>query len=413
MKSQEAIFFVLTILLKLLFFYDTSNAQDRFWPQFRGPNGDGKSTETKLIKKWPQSGPEIIWRVPIGEGHSSVIAVDDRLFTMATDTIHEYVICLNKSSGKELWRINVDSFYKSAYGNGPRSTPTFYKNLLYALSSQGRLMALKANDGSLIWSRDLVKEFNVSHQGNWRGYSQSPVIINELIMMDVGGGENNSVVAFDANTGETIWTAHTEDHPSYSTATLVRFAGQQQLVLNLSTQVVSLSPDGQVLWTFPWGQDFDNKITNPVFIPPDKIFISAIFDVGSSLLQLKDNGGKIEVQEMWNTKNMQNHIATSIVIGDYVYGFDVATFKCLDLRTQNVTWAKRKLGKGSFIYADGKFIVLSERGTLLLVEENPKTYVELCSYRIFDHRVWTIPTLVNGQLFLRSPQQVVCINLEK
>jgi len=279
-------------------------------------------------------------------------------------------------------------------------------------------MAVKAKDSALIWSRDIKSEFQVQLDQTWDGYSQSPVIAGNLLLIDIGGGENKSLGAFDVNTGKTVWTCHTENHPTYSTPLKINSIGQKQIVFNADRLIVSISPSGEILWKYRWGRayegrEFENKIANPVFISPDKIFVSAIFDIGSSLLQMKNDGSAITVNELWNTKVMQNHITTSVHVGKYIYGFDVTTLKCLEIKTAKITWAKRRLGRGSLIYADKKLIVLSERGTLILLKANHKKYEELCSYKVFDHRVWTPLSLANGLLFLRSSKELVCINLKK
>ncbi len=379
------------------------------WPRFRGPKGTGISQETGLLKTWPNGGPNEIWRVPIGAGYSGISVADERLFTMGSDEESEFLICLDPANGKEQWRKKIGQLFKNSYGDGPRSTPTIDGETVYAIGAEGNLIAVKAREGEFLWSLNLKTEFEFRQPQYWWGFSMSPFIEGDKLMVQAGGSGDHSIVVLNKKNGEVIWTTHS-DFQAYSTPIAIDFNNKRQFVFVTAQNVVSVSSSGDILWKYPWGGSII-KIAMPIFVAPDKIFVSAAYGIGAVLLQMISDGPSITIDEVWKSKVMSNHFHTSVLIGDYLYGFDNGTFKCIKAETGEQTWARRRLGKGSLIYADGHLIVLSERGKLLWVEANPNEYVEKSSVQVLQGRTWTPPTLANGMLFLRNQKEIVCLNL--
>lgn len=380
------------------------------WPQFRGVNRDGVSAETDLPRTWPAGGPRVVWRRPIGEGFSSISVAGDRLYTMDSDGTTEYVVALEAGSGKEIWRVAAGSKLMDAMGNGPRTTPTLDGGTVYAMGSHGRLLALKAADGAKVWEVDLVQAFGAKRP-NW-GYSGSPLIDGDLLVLEVGGKDNRGVVAFEKATGKVRWGALDGD-PAYSSPVVMTIGGIKQYVVprRAGSQTVALRPDdGSVLWTHPGPF---SVIASALFVPPDKVYVSGGDDAGAVLMRVKSEGGKATVEELWKTRTMKNHFNNAVLVGDHLYGFDNATFKCLSVATGEETWASRGLGKGSLLVADKNLlIVLSDRGTLLLVEATPTAYTELARFQAMEGKAWTSPTLANGRLYLRDEDEILALELK-
>lgn len=388
---------------------DASSANEVGWTQFRGPNSNGISNETGLATSWPESGPEELWRVPIGAGFSGIVVSKSRGYTMDSQGEEEFLLCFNTKSGQEIWRTSVGPIFKNSFGDGPRSTPAIDQDVVYALGSEGRLVAANAESGEAIWSVELKETFSFRPPEYWWGFSVSPYIVEDLILLNVGGEGNKSLAALNKKTGETIWTAH-EDVAAYSTPTALEFNGRKQFVFVTGTNVVSVSPEGDVLWKYPWGGSFI-KVAMPTHIPPDKIFVSASYGIGAVLLRMKEEGPNTGIEEVWTSKVMNNHFHSSVLLGEHLYGFDNGTLKCIEAETGTETWGKRRLGKGSLIYADGQLIVLSEKGKLVLAEAKPDAYVEKANAQILQGRTWTQPTLADGKLFVRHQSEMVCLNL--
>ncbi len=186
--------------------------------------------------------------------------------------------------------------------------------------------------------------------------------------------------------------------------------GLRQLVFLLQERLVALDGNGRELWSFPWAPKLSIKPALPVFVPPDRVLVAASYDTGATLVRVSTESAW-SAKEVWSSRFMRNHINTSVALGEHIYGFDTATLRCLDAGTGERGWAKRGLGKGSLVYADGMFIVLSERGSLLLLEATPERYRELAAHQVLDGRCWTAPSLADGRLYLRNHTELVCLDL--
>jgi outer membrane protein assembly factor BamB len=326
---------------------------------------------------------------------------------MAAQGQGEFAFCLNADTGEELWRFQTDAKFSNDRGDGPRSAPTVNGARVFVLSPLGKLYALDSHSGAKLWGRDFVKEFGGGVPG-W-GFSSSPLVEGDLLLVEAGGAGDKSIVAFNKASGEVVWTTHA-DEAAYSSPIAITFNGKRQVIFLTARTLVSVAPkDGQVYWKYDWPEGIN--IAAPVFIPPDKIFISASYDKGAVLLKMKADGDKIGVEEMWKSRVMKNHFNSSVLHGDYLYGFDDGAFKCIKVGAGEEQWKMRGLGKGSLFYADGHFIVLSEQGKLLLVEATPTEYREKASFQLFDAKTWTVPTLAGGKLYVRNQEEMVCLDI--
>ena len=404
-KIIDRVLCVVLTLLTLL----TTNAWSAEWPQYRGMNRDGVSKETGLSKTWGAEGPRVIWKVPLGEGYSGMSVVNGRIYTMDAQNGNEYVVCFDAVTGKEIWRSRSDATFINDQGNGPRSTPTVDGEMIYTFGAQSYLYAWSAKDGKKIWENDLKKTLGAKVP-IW-GVSSSPLVEGNLLILPVGGGESNAVVAFHKKTGALVWKSET-DEPGYSSPLAVNLNGIRQIIIFSGTMLLSVSPtDGKVLWKYPWKTNWFVNSAMPIFVPEDKIFISTSYDRGAALLRVRNSGGEVSVEEIWLSKEMKNHFNSSVLHEGYIYGFDNAVLKCIDANTAEEKWRKSGFGKGSLILADGHLIVLSERGGLVIVEAAPAAYKEKARAQVLQGKCWTQPTLSEGKLYLRNQKQMICIDL--
>ena len=375
------------------------------WPQFRGPNRDGVSRETGLLKSWPAGGPKVLWKAPAGEGFSHVVVAGGRVFTLYGLGSQEVAVAMDAASGKQVWKTPIDGKYSSDMGNGPRSTPTVDGGMVYALSANGKLVALNAANGKKAWERDLEDELDARIPG-W-GASTSPLVEGNLLLVDVGGSGNKSIVAFDKKTGKTVWTSQS-DKAGYSAPIAITVGGVRQVIFFTGTSVVSVAPaTGKAFWRVPWRTDWDVNAAAPIFVAPDKLFISSGYGVGAALYKLKPNAPP---EEIWKSRGMKNQFSSSVLHNGTIYGFDDTTFKAIDAATGKDLWRQRGLGHGSLILADGHLAVLSERGKLVLVEATPAAYKEKGSVEILSGKCWTAPTLANGKLYVRNEEQLIALD---
>ncbi len=380
------------------------------WNQYRGASRNGASQEKNLISKWEASGPKEVWRVAVGAGYSGISVVNNRVYTMDSDEKSEYALCADAATGKQLWRVRVGELFKNDFGDGPRSTPTVDGDLVYVLSSLGNLKALKTADGSEVWSVDFRKSYE-SPLLPW-AFCASPLVVENQLIMEIGGKGPHAVGSFDKKTGKLLWSAQ-EDQIAYSSPILVEFNGVRQLVFMTKKELFALNLKGEKLWSEPFTPEIGIKPAMPVFLAPDLLFVSASYDAGCKVVRMAADGDSVKASTVWESKEMRNHFNTSVARDQYLYGFDKAMFKCLDSTTGKVMWVKRGLGKGSLITADKMAIALSERGKLHLAKLQPDAYEELASHQVLSGRCWTQPSLAEGRLYVRSNTEMVCLDLRK
>lgn len=395
-----------TLLLSPAAWADPSKGAD--WPQFRGPQQNGVSVEKGLLRTWPESGPEVLWKKPIGSGFSTVTVAGGALYTMAVEGESETAYRLRGSDGEVVWRVPLGPVFPETFGNGPRSSPTVDGDVVYVLSATGRLHALKTADGARLWELDLVKELGGLTPN--RGFAASPLVDGDLLVVEVGGKEGKAIVGLDKKSGKLRWSA-LDGRPGYATPLAVTIDGVRQYVFirTIMGDIVSLLPDGRVHWQYAWKP---GAIASPLFLPPNRIFASASEDVGAVLLEVGlGEDGKGTVKEVWRNRLMKNHFSSSVLYEGHIYGFDNASLKCLVAGTGEQKWVHRGYGKGSLILADGLLYILTDQGQLVLAEATPAGFQEKAKVKVMEGKTWTSPVLSHGRLYLRDEDEMIVLDV--
>ncbi len=395
-----------------------ARAQADDWPSFRGPAHNGSSPETGLLENWPDSGPTTLWQASMGGGFSGVTATGGRVFTLYSRGGRELAAGFDAETGEALWSTDIDHERKDRFGDGPRSTPPVNGGILYAVSGLGKMHALEAAGGKRLWSRDLHREFGARVPEF--GVSASPIVEGDLLLFNVGGKRGHAIMAFDKVSGEVVWSAES-DLPGYASPVTFTVGGVRHAVFFTGSSVVALDPlTGASLWKHPWKTAYDINAASPIFIAPDKLFVSSGHDTGAALFRIVgavggaagDGPGTASATIVWKTRDMRNHFSSSVYVEGNIYGFDNKNFKCIDAETGEDRWRKGRLGHGSLFYADGHLLVLSEDGRLVLVKATPKAYTEEASHQVADAKHWTVPTLYRGRLYVRNERDLYCLDLK-
>lgn len=375
------------------------------WPQWRGPDRDGTiEVEALANADWASRPPREVWRRPLGSGFSSPTVVDRRIVTLFAEHGQEVLIALDLADGSELWRHAMGPALRDSYGSGPRSTPALVDGTVFALSSLGRLAAVRAADGQEIWSRQLIEP------PTW-GHASSPLIWQELLIVHGRSSGEQAILAFDAASGAIRWSVDAE-HPGYASPLAVEVEGTPQIVSFIGDAVLGLDPHhGSVLWRYPWRTPYSVNAADPIFLSPDRLFISSAYLTGAALLQLQAESGELEIEELWHNREMRNHFSSSVVVGRFLYGFDNALLKCLDLASGEVRWRERGLGKGSLIGVGDRLLLLSDDGTLHLAAADAGSFVGLGQIDVLSGRTWTPPVVVGSWAILRDHQEIVALDL--
>lgn len=396
------------------------------WPQFLGPNRNGISTETGLLDAFPDNGPPEVWRTRIGGGMSGVAIAEGRLYTLTQKTGQQFVIALDAQTGKPVWETPVSDAYRNSMGDGPRATPTVSGERLFAFTGEGKLVALKTKDGKILWSHDVVKEQGSESPAEY-GMACSPLVVEDLVIVTAGAREG-TVVAYDTKTGQLKWTAGRDQPAGYSSPALLKVGGKPQVVVFYGTAAAGLDPKtGRALWRYAYNTDYNCNTATPI-AHAGNVFLSAGENHGCVLLAPKPpeqnaDNGQWTVSEVWTSLGpksvMRNEWQTSLILGNHLFGFDnvggagpVTHLACLDLTTGERTWQKPRFGKGNFIAADGKLIISTIDGELVLVAADAEQFKELARVKLLG-KTRQAPALADGRIYLRDDREIVCVDLRK
>ena len=388
---------ILTAALALLAPPATAND----WPQWRGPNRDGRSGETGLLQSWPPSGPPLRWKsTNLGSGYSTVTVSNNRIFTLGADRDNEYVIALDVAAGKELWRARSGRRYRDGRGDGPRGAPTVDGTRVYSLGGNGDLTVLDVESGKRIWSINLLEKFN-GRNISW-GISESPLVLEDRVLVNAGG-RGAAIVALDKDDGSVLWRSQ-DDEASYSSAVVATIGGVRQAIYFTGERALGVNvDDGSVLWHYRRVSNRTANVATPI-VRGNQVFLSSDYGTGCALLEIQGGPDEMFAREIYFNRSMKNHHASSVLVGDTLYGFNGSILTALDFRSGEVLWKDRSVGKGSLIYADGHLYVFSENHVVGLVEATRGGYREKGRFELprSDEHSWSHPVIANGTLYLRD-----------
>jgi len=334
----------------LLLLGAVATAED--WPQFRGVNRDGISEEKGLLKKWPASGPELLWQYDaLGDGYASAAVVGDRVYSAGSRGGQAVVTALD-TAGKKLWE---RPFGRSGNGGGypgTRSTPTVDGDHLYILSDEGDLACLKTADGAVVWSKNILETYGARNT-RWK-LAESILVDGDRVICSPGG--RASMVALDKKTGEEVWAADPVDAVTgYASAIIVDYKGLKQIVGHSAANVFGVrADDGELLWTQPQKNRFDVNATSIVF---DKgiVFSSCGYGQGSQAIRLAVSGKKVKAKQLWDNRDLDDHFGGVVLLKGVVYGTPTkGSLMAIKLDSGSVGFRSRDVGKSSNIYADGR-----------------------------------------------------------
>jgi outer membrane protein assembly factor BamB len=402
----------------------TSGAKRFDWPQWRGPNRDGKSQETGLLASWPKDGPPLAWTTKnLGMGYSSVAVAAGRIYTMGGRGGDDSVIALEENSGKEIWRTRVGDYFRQNMGDGPRCTPTIDGDLLYALGGAGDLVCLEAASGKLRWRKSLPKDFGGRMMSGW-GWSESPLVDGDKVLC-TPGAENAAMVALNKKTGDVIWKASVTNTggAGYASIVATEAGGIRQYLTLFGRGIVGVAArDGKFLWRYDKIANGTANIPTPI-VDGDQVFCSTGYRTGAALLKLTANGGGIKAEQQYflDSGTLQNHHGGMVLLDGYIYcghGHNAGSPTCIELKTGRVAWKDRGAGQGSaaVLYADGHLYFRWQNGTMALVEATPSAYKQTGKFQLPNDSgkpSWPHPVIANGRLYVRDQDALMCFDVKQ
>lgn len=381
------------------------------WPGFRGPAMRGQQTHPAIATDWTATPPKQIWKRPIGPSWASVVVVGDKLFTHEQRGEDEATVCLDAGTGHEVWaHVDKARFWDGQAGAGPRGTPLFHEGRLYTYGATGILNCLDAATGKLLWTRDVVAATKAPLP-MW-GFSSSPVVIGDVVVVYAGAPEENGLVAYRADDGEPAW--HTATGPiSYSSAQPFVADGAEQLALLDDHGIIGVDPaSGKKLWTYDAPGHGIWRVAQPRQLGDGKLLVGSE-DLGLRLLEIARDGEGWKVSEAWQSKQMRPAFNDLVTIGDVAYGFDKGLFCATDLKSGKRLWKGGRFGFGQVLLLEPQnvLVVLTEQGEVVLLKANPKKLEELGRINAISGKTWNHPVVAHGRLYVRNDVEMAAFEL--
>jgi len=418
------------------------------WPQWRGPDRDGRWNETGIIDRFPAAKLTPRWTSPVGPGYTGPTVAGERVYLMDRQTQPkqvERVLCFERETGRSLWAYPYDCPYKDVqYTLGPRASVTIDDGRAYSLGTMGHLQCLDAAKGTLIWGKDLAKEYKLQRL-IW-GISASPLVDGDRVIVQVGAADGACLVAFDKKTGAECWRAG-NDRPSYSAPILIQQAGKRVLVCWTKRTIVGLDPEtGRAYWEYLYNAgNVAMNVATPI-VDRNRLFVSAFFD-GSIMLKLSgipsrgfETRGRVteenelKVDKLWQrrgesitqTDSLHSTITTDYIEGDYVYGIDsFGQLRCLKAENGDRVWEsltvtpRERWGTVHLVRQGDRTWLFTERGDLIIAKLTPAGYEEISRAKLIEpttHGVgrlvcWSHPAFAYRHVFARNDRELVCVSL--
>jgi outer membrane protein assembly factor BamB len=391
------------------------------WPQWRGPERNGISQETGLLKEWPADGPKLVWQITdAGGGYSTPAVVGDRFYLLGNKgTEDEFVAARETSNGGQVWSTSLGKV-----GNpnqhpsypGARSTPTVDGDSLYALSSDGDLACLALANGKIVWQKSLRKDFD-GQPGQW-AYAESPLVDGDTLVCTPGGA-TATVVALNKKSGDVIWKCAVPggDKAGYSSVIISHATGVKQYVQFLAKGVVGIdAATGKFLWRYE-KTAYGSMANIPTPLAVDNSVYSAAGKSGGGLVKLKSDEGKIDTDQAYFSPKLPTSIGGVVKVGDYMYGTNSVALMCVNFATGDIKWTDRSIGASSLVYAEGRLYLHGEKGGVALVEATPDAYHELGRFmppkrpESGHAKAWAYPVIADGKLYIRELESVWCFDI--
>jgi outer membrane protein assembly factor BamB len=381
-----------------------------YWPRFHGPKGDNLSADTGLLKEWPEGGPKLLWTAKgLGPGFASVTLANGLIYTAGNNNDKTMITAMDME-GKIRWQTDNGAAW-TGDSPGTRGTPTIDGDRLYHESPLGEVTCMSAKRGEKQWNVNILKEFE-GENITW-ALAESLLTDGDRVIC-CPGGSKASVAALDKMTGKTVWTSKpTGVKTSYATPVLTECEGLRMILTMNSKAFLAVNADnGDLLFTVPHETRYDVNATSPIY-HDGHVFICSGYGSGAALFKLKVDGQKASVEQVWESKELDNHHGGVILLDGYLYGAaqekNRGGWICLDWKTGEKMCAEKGVGKGSLTYADGMLYTLSEQRDMGLVPATPKEHKVVSKFKIpsgGDGPSWAHPVVCGGRLYVRHSDQL-------
>ena len=377
------------------------------WPQWRGPNRDGVTRDFVAPTTWPATLKET-WKTTIGEGHSSPVTSEGKIYVLARQAEDEVVLCLEAPTGRQLWRASYPAAYTmnpaaTGHGKGPKSTPVVTGGKLFTFGINGVLSCFDAESGKLHWRKEFSKQY--PNTSPLYGTAMSPIVVNGLCIVHAGGHDKGALTAFDIETGTVKW-ANAEDGPAYSSPVMATLTGEPQLVTYTQSNVLGISAmTGKLLWKMANKVPYDVNSVSPVVYKDLVIF--SIYEKGVGAIRLSRQGAQLVPQEVWRNAAYESYMSTPVLAGNRLVGFSYkkkGQFFCLDADTGKMLWeSSGRMGENAAILNAGDlFLVLTDEAKMFVLKSNATSFAPVKEYQVANSPTWAHPVLLGNRILVKD-----------
>lgn len=380
------------------------------WAEFRGPSRDGRAVSQTFATNWDENPPTELWRKDIGLGWSSFTVIGGYVFTQEQRGDGEFVVCYEAETGEQIWANHVDARFSESMGDGPRATPTYFDGKLFSQGATGILQCINASAGETLWSRD-VRGDTGAKIPQW-GFASSPLIARGNVIVFTGGGDGNSVIAYNADSGEVSWTSG-NGSTGYCSAQLSTLSGVEQILLTSNYGMESFDPEtGDLLWEHVWAGTTFERVVQPLLLGDNTVIFGDGAVKGSRKLSVFKDGDDWNVTETWSSRRLKPYFNDVVLHEGYIYGYEGNRLVCVNAETGEAAWRGDRVGGQVLLLPEMDVVLcLTEEGVVQLVEAKPDELRVLATMNALEGKTWNHPVVANGKLFVRNSQEAVCYEL--
>lgn len=401
------------------------------YPQFLGPNRDGRLPNKYFAYDWDIEKPKLVWKQRIGQGHSGFSTRNGFAVTMEQRGEQELTTCYDIASGDLLWTYGIETRHETIFGKaGPRSTPTIFDGMVYSLGAHGHLACLNGSDGKPVWTKDLLTEFGTSieQEANavkW-GRSASPLVFDDKVVVPAGGppgGPYVSLVCYNRKTGDEIWRSG-KTQIGYSSPTLINFFLPNQgfaptiVSVNESNVTAHIIETGEIIWTTdrPGDSTAAANTSQPAGLPGGLVLLTKGYGLGAELIQFQGN----ELKTNWKNTAVLKTKFTNVVCGDgFAFALSDGRLECVDVANGKRVWKSREsYGHGQIILCGSELLVLSEKGYVSLVRawgtrvrDGNNKHVQFTNFKALEGTSWNTIAVHGNMLLVRNSDEAACYEM--
>ena len=402
-----------------------SNTTGLSFPQFLGPTRDCKTPGPGLATDWKTNPPKEMWRQDIGAAWSGFVVSAHRAITQEQRDENEVVSCYDLLTGKMLWMHSNPGHYNTKIaGEGPRATPAIHNGKVYALGATGILNCLELPTGKPVWQRNIASDAGLKvddevdqtgaakkrNKAKEWGYSSSPLIVEDKVIVSAGGEAGKSLLAYNLDTGKPVWSGG-DSRAGYSSACVATIHGEKQiLIFNQDGLAAHKSETGSVVWSFKWEAGVPH-VSMPVALANNQILISLGYGQGSKLIQVNKSEESYSANELWSSRFMKAKFTNLIAHQGHIYGLDDGIFACINQEDGRRNWKDGRFGHGQILMRANHILIMAENGEVILIEASPKRQIEVSRFAALDGKTWNPHTLVGKYLLVRNHREAACYKL--